>query len=141
MNQQSFKTIQQFLYDNANSIQRLATKQHKVFIGGRKFRSEIIAKYQLHHIEIVEQLANSLSEDIQQDIPIFKKAAKLLAMDAVKDDLTLQEAIDGIIFLKQSIWEKINQAGLLKKINNRRVLYYQPIYRNPYRCRIISNRL
>ncbi len=106
------------MIDNADPIQKLATKQHKEFLGGSKFRSEIIEKYQENHIKILQELANHLeSNDLKKGLPIFKNLGKTLGTDSVNDQLTIQEAVDGIIFLKQAIWKKIEDAALLKKLN------------------------
>ncbi len=106
------------MIDNADAIQKLATKQHKEFIGGSKFRSEIIEKYQKNHIKILQELADHLDpDDLRKGLPVFKNLGRTLATDTVNDRLTIQEAVDGIIFLKQAIWEKIQKAGLLKSIS------------------------
>src|SRR5438128_2151679 len=112
--------IKNFLVKNANTIQKLATEHHKEWLGGEKFRSEIIEKYQVNHIKVVKELADHLkTEDIKKSVVVFKKLGKTMAVDSVKDGLTIEEATDGIIFLKQAVWESIKESGILDKLTTR----------------------
>ena len=118
MTKKSFIKLKKFLIENADSIQKLATKQHKKLLGGKKFRSEIIKKYQENHIKIIIQLARHLeNEDVKKGVKVFQKLAKTLATDSVKDKLTIEEAVDGIAFLKQAIWKQLKQGGYLKNLS------------------------
>ncbi len=113
-----FAEIAKFLVNNADTIQKLATKHHKEFLGGQRFRSEIIKKYQENHIKVVEEFANHLGyKDIKRGIATFKKLGETLAKDSVKDGLHIEEAVDGIIFLKQATWEMLHKEGLLQKLS------------------------
>src|SRR5687767_5571376 len=106
--------IKKLLRQEADAIQKLATQQHKQFLKNKRFRSEFIAKYQRNHIEIVEQLAAYLNhKKLQQGLVVFKKLGQRIAMDSLKDDLSIEEAVDGIIFLKQAVWKKAAEAGLV----------------------------
>lgn len=114
-----FSEIQNFLIKNANTIQKLATQHHKEFLGGEKFRSEYIDKYQQNHIKVVEECAKNLKKkDIKKGTAAFKKLGERLAKDSVKDGLTIEEAVDGIIFLKQATWELLYKQGLLQKLSS-----------------------
>ena len=42
---QRFSELKKFLLENADCIQKLATKHHKDYLGDGRFRSEIIEKY------------------------------------------------------------------------------------------------
>jgi signal transduction histidine kinase len=110
--------IKDNLIKNANTIQKRATEHHKELLGGRLFRTEIIAKYQKNHIFVVQALANHLVDtDLKEGLKEFKALGKTLAEDAVKDALTIEEATDGIIFLKQAVWEWLERDGFLKKLS------------------------
>lgn len=112
-----FSKLQSFLIKNANAIQKLATQHHKEFLGSKKFRSEYIDKYQKNHIKVVEEFAKHLRhKDIKKGIATFKKLGETLAKDSVKDGLNIEEAVDGIIFLKQATWEMLYKEGLLKNL-------------------------
>ena len=116
-NKKTYAAIKQFLHDNANAIQKRATQHHKDFIGEEQFRSEMIAKYHNSHINIVEQLASHLEQrNIQNGLPVFKQLGETIALDSISDGLTIQEAVDGVIFLKQALWEKAQEAGLLNQL-------------------------
>ncbi len=120
----SFSGIKKYLEENANSIQRLATAHHKEFLGGEKFRTEIIEKYQENHIKVVQELSKNLeTSNIIKSLQVFKKLGEVLAKDSVRDHLTIEEATDGIIFLKQAIWEKLQNEGFLKKLTTDEFYY------------------
>lgn len=110
----SISEIKTFLINNADSIQKLATKHHKDYLGGGTFRSEIIEKYQKNHIKIVEELAYNLeTKDLKKSTVVFQRLGITLAKDAVKDELTLEETVDGTIFIKQAVWKKLHDEKLL----------------------------
>lgn len=115
-NSRTFDEIREFLLKNANSIQKLATKHHKLYLGGKKFRSEYMKKYQDFHIQIVHEFANNLhTSNVGRGSKIFNKLGESLAQEAVQDGLTIEETVDGTIFLKQAIWKKLaDEDGLLK---------------------------
>src|SRR4051812_12936269 len=74
MAKEKYIEIKKFLIENADSIQKLATQNHKKFLGGSKFRSEVIKKYQANHIKIVREFAkDSLYKDIKKHLVTFKK--------------------------------------------------------------------
>ena len=109
--------LKKFLIDHADEIPKLATQHHKEFIGGEKFRSEIIKKYQNNHNQIVRELAQHLEQkDIKKGLAVFKKLGETIARDSVNDTLHIEEAADGIIFLKQALFEKVEEEGLLKEL-------------------------
>lgn len=114
----AFASIKDFLIENAFQIQKRATEHHKELLGGDTFRSEVIDSYQVNHTKIVQALADHLtSNDSKKKTKIFYKLGETLAKDSVKDGLTLEEAIDGIIFLKQALWEKLEEQGLLNDLS------------------------
>ena len=77
--------------------------------------SEIIEKYQKYHINMLEQLAKHLDvKDFRKGIVAFKIIAENLAREAVMDRLTLEEALDGTIFLKQAIWKCLEKTEIFK---------------------------
>jgi excisionase family DNA binding protein len=113
-----FSDIHEILMRDANIIQKLATKHHKQFLDKKILRSEFLDKYITNHTAIVEEIANNLAvEDIKKGIAIFKALGDKLAKESFKDGLTLEEAVDGTIFLKQAIWQKLKDEGLLNKLN------------------------
>ena len=109
------EVIRSYFIKHADAIQKFATKQHKVYLGGKKFRTEFIKKYQLMHVNVVHELANNLyRKDLGRGSKIFNDLGVLLAQEAVKDGLTLEETVDGIIFLKQAIWKKLEEDGVFE---------------------------
>jgi signal transduction histidine kinase len=109
--------IKSFLIKNADAIQKRATKEHKLHLGGKKFRSELIKKYQNYHIKTVEEFAHYLdAKHLKKGSTVFKELGDKLARDAATDGLTIEETLDGTIFLKQAIWHKLNDAGLIEEL-------------------------
>ncbi|MBA3723388.1 MAG: helix-turn-helix domain-containing protein [Candidatus Levybacteria bacterium] len=111
-----FSRIKKFLKENADEIQKSATLEHKLHLGKENYRSEYINKYQDYHIKIVIRLANYLDKPIDEGTEMFHILAEHLAKQSVKDELTIEEAVDGIIFLKQAIWKKLHSENLLKSM-------------------------
>ncbi|HYK08648.1 MAG TPA: HAMP domain-containing sensor histidine kinase [Candidatus Eisenbacteria bacterium] len=113
-----FSAIHNLLIQEANAIQQLATQQHKHFLGGKRFRNELLNKYKQNHIAIVVELANNLAVgDIKRGTNLFKVLGSKLAKESLHDGLTLEEAVDGTIFLKQAIWQKLREKGLLDTLD------------------------
>lgn len=114
---QSFNQIKEFLNQHADAIQKLATKHHKKFLGGKTFRSEVLQRHQQNHVKVILELSKYLAKkDLKKGANTFKKLGRKLAADSAKDNLTIEETVDGTAFLKQAIWEKIEKAGLLTKL-------------------------
>lgn len=110
--------VKNFLIKNADAIQKLATLEHKKYLGGLFFRTELIPKYQKLHITILEQFAQNLEvKALKPGIIKFKILAEQLAREAVLDGLNLEETLDGTIFLKQAIWKKMDKHGLISKLS------------------------
>jgi PAS domain S-box-containing protein/excisionase family DNA binding protein len=110
-----YSLISKFLISNANSIQKHATYLHKKFLGSKKFRTEYLNKYQKDHIKIVKEIANNLhNKKVSKGTEFFNKFGEDFGRDAIKDGLTIEETVDGIIFLKQAVWDKLKKKGLLK---------------------------
>jgi|SRR5579885_375245 len=114
--QSTLLTIKKFLKDNANQIQLLATKHHKKFIGKTTLPDELADKYNNYHIKVIEEFVNNI-EDIKKGLPVIKKLGEKLAKDSVKDGLTLEDAVDGTIFMKQAVWQMLEKSGLLKELS------------------------
>ena len=113
-----FAKLKEFLIKHADSIQKEATDHHKKYLGMDSLRNEYLDKYQKAHVKIVLELAKYLDQkDIKAGSIFFKKFGETIAHEAVKDGLTLEEAIDGTLFLKQATWKKINKEGVLKEFS------------------------
>lgn len=107
--------IQEYLVQHADAIQKLATKLHKEFLGGKLFRSELIEKYQRYHTLIVKEFARNLDAvNIKRGSAVFKKIGDTMAQEAVQDGLTIEETVDGTIFLKQAVWQELEKDGLFE---------------------------
>lgn len=118
MSQETILLIKKFLLEHANAIQKEATRHHKKFLGGKKFRSEVMDKYQTSHVIIVQEIARNLTtRKIDNGIKNFQEIGVAIAQEAVQDGLTIEEAVDGTIFLKQAIWKKLDEKGFITKLS------------------------
>src|SRR5436309_1558845 len=107
--QAKLSLIRSFLNKNADAIESLATKNHKKFLGGENLRRGIIDKYQENHLKVIEEFANNLeSKDLKKGTKVFMKLAQTLAKDSVRNRLHIEEAVNGIIFLKQAVWQMLD---------------------------------
>lgn len=103
---------------NADSIQKEANRLHRKYLDVGSMQSEFIGKYHNNHIKILQEIAKHLeASDTKKSSEIFKKLGTIFAKQSVQDELTLEEAVDGNIFLKQALWKKIKEERLLKKIS------------------------
>lgn len=109
--------MKQFLLMNADPIEKEATRLHKVYLGTKYLRSDFLAKYQHNHLVTLKEIAAHLEQDdTKSQAEKFRNLGKLFAKESVQDGLTLEEAVDGTIFLKQALWQSVKKAGLLKEL-------------------------
>lgn len=113
---EKYQDIREFLIQHADEIQQEATAQHKKYLDRGNLRNEFLIKYKNSHRLVIRELANNLAIS-KQGVGLFKRLGELLAKDSVKDGLTLEEAVDGTIFLKQAIWTKLKNADLIKNLS------------------------
>lgn len=125
---QRFK-IKKILIENADAIQKSATANHAKLIGSSVVPRAHFAKYKTAHIKIVKSIANHLS-DFNAGTIFFKKFGEELAKGALRDGLTIEEAMDGTIFLKQAIWKKLADAGILREISVQDLYTYNQMVGN-----------
>lgn len=110
-----YQKIKKFLLENADAIQNLANHKHITHLGTINAKLKNLKKNREDYVTIVKEYANNLEDTIQGE-KIFLKLGAKIAKISVKQGLTLEETVDGTIFLKQSFWEKINEAGLLHRL-------------------------
>src|SRR5581483_1442404 len=95
-NNKKFTTIKLFLVQNADPIQKEATRQHKKHIGTESMRIEFIEKYQNDHIKAVQMIGEYLEEEnVKKGVKFFNMFGEQLAKNSVHDGLSIEEAIDG----------------------------------------------
>ncbi len=115
--QPKFLKIKQFLLDNAEEIEDKATHYHKMYLTSKGLRNDYLKKFKGQHIKVVQKVANSLeSKDIQKASQEIRKFGKQIAEEALKKGLTIEELVNGSIYLKQAIWKKLEETGLVKKL-------------------------
>jgi PAS domain S-box-containing protein len=134
----NFPAIKKFLKEHADTIQKLATKEHKKYLGGKKFRSEQIQAYQDMHIRVVKEFANHLTNK-EKGLVLFKKLGREIGIEAVEDGLTIKEAVDGFIFLKQGVWKALEKDKLLEFVSNQE-FYYLSIQLGTF-CDVIATQI
>jgi PAS domain S-box-containing protein len=112
--------IKQFLFDNAEAIEKEATKNHLKYLGPEYLRIEAIQEYMDQHISLFKHIVESIdTSPLERATKIVKKSGDKLAKQAIKDNLTIQEASNGIIYLKQAIWSKLDESGLIEELTTK----------------------
>jgi signal transduction histidine kinase len=135
-----FSIMKNFLMIHADEIQKLATSHHKEFLGGDNFRTEHLEKYQKNHIKIVQKFGENLRfKDIKHGIDTFKRLGERLAKDSVKDNLSIEEAVDGIIFMKQAVWQLMEKHGLLDQLGTKD--FYQISHALGTYCDVVTSKI
>lgn len=114
--QHTFKKLKAFLKENENSIQKLATDLHTKLIGSDPLPKEHFSKYTKIHIKIVKAIALNLT-DFEKGTKNFNQLGVEIAQDALKDGLTIEETVDGTIFLKQAIMKKLEHTPLFDELS------------------------
>ncbi len=110
-----YQNIREFLLDNAEVIQQSANKKHIDYLGTEDAKLQNLAKNHADYVAIVKELAHNL-ENLKKGKLLFERLGIKLAKKSIAQGLTLEETIDGTIFLKQAFWEQLNKAGLLYKL-------------------------
>ncbi len=112
-----FNKIKQYLLKNADPIEKQATLLHKKYLKGNRLREKVIESYRDIHINIVHEIANRIdTDDIEKEAKFFRELGTKISIDAVKVGLTIEETINGSMFLKQAIWTNLKKEGLLKDL-------------------------
>jgi PAS domain S-box-containing protein len=135
----NYAQIKQFLLKNILPILSLATDNHIKYLGKENYRNKFIKKYRKSHKEVVENIAEHLEDtDIEKGSKVFEKLGVKIAKESVRIGLTIEEAVNGIIFLKQAIWGKLRHQELLKLSAED---FYQLSKASGIFCDIISSKI
>lgn len=110
-----FQKIKRFLKNHARDIQKSASKKHRRYLGRQNVRQSFLKKPNREHTRLIEELAKNL-DNLKKGSEIFKHHGQTLGSAARQQGQTLEEAIDGTIFLKQAFWEELEHAGLLYEL-------------------------
>jgi len=125
---QTYVALSQFLIKNIDEIQKLSLEKHKKYLGREPLRQKYLDKYTARHAEATELLAESLElRDKKRGLLAFRKLGSSLAHDSVKNELNIEEAIDGIAFLKEAIWELLDKQDFMDKLTKQEVVYVSQI--------------
>lgn len=112
-----FSTIQHLLLDHLQDIEDISTKEHLKYLGTSGLRMEKVKQHRNRYMMIVRDIANNLDYSSLDDaIKTVKKSGKALAKQSLADGLTIEEATNGISFLKEIIWREIEKAHLLDNL-------------------------
>ena len=115
--QKKFLKIKKILIDNADAIQKIATIEHAKLIGADPVPAEKFRKYREVHVKIIKAFGRYL-DNSQKGITFFSNLGVELAKQGVEDGLSIEEVVNGSMFMEQAIWKKIEQTGLLKEITS-----------------------
>lgn len=118
-----FQKIATALIIEADYIHKHATTLHKTYLGGDVFRTEILETYKRFHRKFIREIAEHFQDPVIVLSDSFKLFAQELVRNALKDGLTLKEAMDGNIFLKQAIFHCLHEKGLLASLTSEEVYH------------------
>lgn len=110
----TYTAIRTYLLKNSIQILNLATKHHKELLSDANYRYPFIEKNRPNHLKVIRTLAKHLeARDVKRGSEQFRHLGMVLAKDAVKNKLHIEEAVNGIMFLEQAIWDTLYEEGLL----------------------------
>lgn len=112
---EKFAEITKFLRANAEEIYDSAMIKHFELLGMKHVQEKKLETNKDELIAVITELANNL-EDSMQGKGIFEGLGEKIAKKSIEHDLSIEEAVDGTIFLKQAFWEKLEQEGLLNAL-------------------------
>ncbi len=124
--QRKFVKIKKLITENWDSIQKSATAHHTYLIGGDPLPPEHISKYKNLHTQMIKAIAHNL-HDFEKGTTHFNILGVELAKEAVRDNLTIEEAVDGTIFMKQAIWKTLEKTGILNELSTQDVYEFSQI--------------
>lgn len=110
-----YDSVKQFLLENAVDIQNLANQKHISILGTDDAKLENLKKNHKDYVNIVKDIANNL-DSAAKGKKTFLKIGATIAKKSVEQGLTLEETVDGTVFLMQAFWEKLEATGLLYKL-------------------------
>lgn len=109
---ETFLKIKKFLISHAKEIQRTSTIKHKAYLGSKNIRRKFHKEQARDHIKIIIHIAENL-DNLEKGTIFFERFGEKLAKEAVEEKMTLEETVDGTIFLKQAFWELLEKNGFL----------------------------
>lgn len=113
-----FAAIRKLIVSKAKTITREATRRHAKLVGLHNVRIAVLRVWGDHHATLVKEVANQLgNRDQEAALEVFREIGARLGRQAVDENITLEEAVDGMIFLKQAVWAQVRRSGLLATLN------------------------
>lgn len=129
--------IEELLERYAKEIQEASLEKHVELLDSDE-NSDGLNQHRKEHVESVKLLARYLN-DFEKGREAFNKLGEKLAKRSVTQGLTLEQALNGSIFLKQSIWEKLNQKDIFSELTQQdlfAVMHILSVY-----CDILTSKL
>lgn len=111
--------IKQYLLKHLEAIEDEAIQKHISYLGKQGLRKRVYESGKKRYLRVLKEIANHLEYAKLQDAVMRLRAyGTKFAKQAVKDGLTIQEAVDSTIFLKQVVWDKIKNEGFLRDLTS-----------------------
>jgi signal transduction histidine kinase len=115
IDKEKYTEIKKFLRQHAEAIREIAKQKHIVHLGTENVRVVKLDENKDEEIKIIKELAANL-ENLNKGTLMFERVGEKIAKKSVEKQLTLEEAVDGTIFLKQAFWERLHEEGFLHKL-------------------------
>lgn len=110
--------IKSFLLENASKIVKNANVAHQTDLEVPKVRMTIVKKMNPSCVAVISLLSESIaSSDISKKV--FENMSVKIADEALQAGLTIEETIDGVMFVKKSVTKSLESSGLLLKLDSK----------------------
>ncbi len=106
-----------YLEDHAVPIEQASTKRHVELIEGVSENLTFIRSVSDQHQAVVRRIAEELKNP-KPLIDDYRQFGKQFATTAVEKNLSLRDAIDGILFLKSEILQEIAEGDFLQELSS-----------------------
>jgi PAS domain S-box-containing protein/excisionase family DNA binding protein len=111
-----FDTIAGYLRKNAAAIADQADDKQRALPGFDEKRWKEVRKNRRFHIEIIKLLGSHL-DDVENGKPAFDNLSTSIAEISRKRGLSIEETVEGVMFLKQALWSCLETTDLLLKLS------------------------
>ncbi len=112
---EKFADISKFLRENAEEIYGIATQKHAKYLDTKHVQEKKLHINKAEAMVLITELAHNL-DDSERGAIVFERVGERMAKHSLVYGVTLEEAIESLLFLKQTSWETLEQAGLLTKL-------------------------
>jgi hypothetical protein len=113
MTNKTLTDIQRLLFDNAREIEEKSHRLNIKYNNVEETKNKTASGY-ANFIKDIAQCLNGKKNE--EAVAMLRERSVDYAERILREGLTLKEATDGFTYLEQAIWQKVEEAGLLKEL-------------------------